>query len=86
MKKNFIKTNIASIFVVCLFIVSSLYYVDIAMIVATIIFIVLLVNNYKNYDADEQDNNEWWNSLSRKDKKELYLKSLPKSEKEENEK
>lgn len=83
MKHNFIKINIASIFVVILFIVSSIYYLDIVMTIATVIFIIILIKNYKKYDWEEQENDEWWNRLSRKDKNDIYRKYFTKTEEED---
>lgn len=76
MKKGFLKNNWPTMLVVLLFIVASIYIREPIIIIATVIFVLLLVMNYRKYDSVEQDNNEWWQDLSKEDKLKIKERGL----------
>ena len=74
MKKNFIKSNWATMLIVGLFIAAAIYYMDLILGIVSVIFVVTLINRYIKYDAEEQVVVDWWNGLSKEEKKEIHHK------------
>jgi len=74
MKKGYIKSNWASMVIVALFAVGTVYSKDFWIGVITLFMAGTLVYNYVKFDEDEIIHDKWWNSLSKDEKKGVYEK------------
>lgn len=68
MKKGYVKSNWASIVIVALFAVGTLYSRDLWIGVLTLFVAGALVYGYIKFDEDEIMHDKWWNTLSKEDK------------------
>ena len=68
------KQNWASIAIVIAFIAATIYMRDVIIGVITLVTAIALAFSYVRFDEDEQIHNEWWNRISKEEKKEVYKK------------
>ncbi len=74
MKKGYVKSNWAPMVIVALFAIGTAYSGDFWIGVLTLFVAGTLVYGYIKFDEDEKMHDEWWNALSKDEKREVYGK------------
>ena len=75
-KKGFVKNNLIAMIATLIIAVIAIMNKDLLLIVASVIFIALLIYRYVKYDEIEQAANDWWRYLSKDDKTKIKNKGM----------
>ena len=68
LKQGFVKKNWMVMLVVLIAIAISVTERDIPIIAITVLLVLMLIKRYRDYDAEVQEANDWWNALSKEEK------------------